>query len=70
MKTYSGPPLRFTIHAVQQERQVSMPIETSEDEGEMRKHFKDICKQMPKLHVALYDGEVLIEERRPDASIN
>lgn len=60
MKTmYSGPPLRLTIHAVQQERQVSVPTDTSENEAATRKQFKDICKQMPKLHVALYDGQVL-----------
>jgi hypothetical protein len=48
-----GPPLRFTIHAVDEQRQLSMPIATSEDEAEMRAQFKEICKKMPHMHVEL-----------------
>ncbi|TIN35821.1 MAG: hypothetical protein E5Y10_28905 [Mesorhizobium sp.] len=65
---YTGPPLRFTIEAVDNSRQLSMPTATSEDEAEMREEFKKICRKMPHLHVALYDGTTLIDERQPNAS--
>ncbi|WP_165779916.1 hypothetical protein [Mesorhizobium sanjuanii] len=46
---FTSPSMQF-----QQGRQVSVPIDTSENEAATRKQFKDICcKQMPKLHVAL-----------------
>lgn len=67
---YTGPPLRFTIHAIDLGRSVSMPIATSEDEAEMREHFYEICRSMPHMHVALYDGEALIEERQPNTSFH
>lgn len=67
---YSGPPVRLTIHAMDQQRQISMPIGTSVDEGAMREHLKEICSKMPHMHVALYDGAVLIDERRPNASFH
>ncbi|WP_292243142.1 hypothetical protein [Mesorhizobium sp.] len=47
-----------------------MPIATSEDEAEMREHFYEICRSMPHMHVALYDGEALIEERQPNTSFH
>ncbi|WP_292607055.1 hypothetical protein [Mesorhizobium sp.] len=53
-----------------QQRQISMPIGTSVDEGAMREHLKEICSKMPHMHVALYDGAVLIDERRPNASFH
>lgn len=36
----------------------------------MREHFKEICRKMPHMHVALYDGEMLIDERQPNASFH
>lgn len=66
---YVGPPLRFTIHAVDEQRQLSMPIATSEDPAEMRAEFKEICRTMPHMHVALYDGATLLDERKPGASL-
>ncbi|RUV50415.1 hypothetical protein EOA85_30985 [Mesorhizobium sp. M5C.F.Ca.IN.020.29.1.1] len=65
-----GPPLRFTIQAVDEQRQLSMPIATSEDEAEMRAQFKEICKKMPHMHVELYDGATLIDERQPNVSFH
>lgn len=65
---YSGPPLRFTIHAIDQQRQISMPIATSANKAEMREEFQKVCREMPHLHVAFYDGATLIDERQPNAS--
>ncbi|MER9067610.1 hypothetical protein NKI56_35600 [Mesorhizobium sp. M0622] len=67
---YTGPPLQFTIKAIDAQRQLSMPIATSDDEAEMRAHFKEICSKMPHMHVALYDGTTLIDERQPKASLH
>ncbi|RWE90504.1 hypothetical protein [Mesorhizobium sp.] len=67
---FHGPRLRFTIHAVDVQRQLSMPIATSEDEAEMRAQFKEICKKMPHMHVELYDGAAIIDERQPNASFH
>lgn len=45
-----------------------MPIATSADEAEMREEFQKICRKMPHMHVAFYDGATLIDERQPNAS--
>lgn len=66
---YNRPPLRFTNHAIDQQRQISMPIATSVDVAEIQ-HFQAICSKMPHMHVALYDGAVLIDERQPNASFH
>ncbi|RWI62916.1 MAG: hypothetical protein EOR19_33390 [Mesorhizobium sp.] len=44
-----------------------MPIAAREDAAEMRAQFKEICKKMPHMHVELYDGAALIDERQPNA---
>jgi hypothetical protein len=49
---------------------ISVPIASSVDEAEMREQFNEICSKMPHLYVALYNGEVLIDERQPNASLH
>lgn len=67
---FASDTLRFTIHAVDVQRGLSMPIATSADAAEMLAQFKEICTKMPRMHVAIYDGTKLIDERQPDASFH
>lgn len=59
---FEGPRSRFTICALRDDPPLEMPIATTDDIDEMREHFAKILREMPPLHVKLYDGDALVDE--------